>query len=83
MIRRSIAFGVDFVLANIIANIVPHFYIAMLITFVGIPVIFGVTFGQKLLKIRIEGSRWKILSRQLLSFVNFGMIGLLSYFLQR
>ena len=39
MIRRSIAFGVDFVLANIIANIVPHFYIAMLITFVGIPVI--------------------------------------------
>lgn len=83
MIRRSIAFGVDFVLANIIANIVPHFYIAMLITFVGIPVIFGVTFGQKLLKIRIEGSRWKILSRQLLSFVNFGIIGLLSYFLQR
>lgn len=83
MIRRSIAFGVDLVLANFLSNFVPHFYTAMLITFVGLPVLFGVTFGQKLLKIRIEGSRWKILSRQLLSFVNFGIVALLFYFLQR
>ncbi len=83
MIRRSIAFGVDLVFANLLSNFVPHFYIAMLIAFVAIPVIFNVTFGQKLLKIKIEGSRWKILSRQLLSCINFGIVAFLSYFLQR
>ena len=83
MIRRSIAFGVDLGGRRIIKKKIPHFYIVMLIAFVAIPVIFNVTFGQKLLKIKIEGSRWKILSRQLLSCINFGIVAFLSYFLQR
>ncbi|MEY8443272.1 VanZ family protein [Lactococcus ileimucosae] len=83
LIRRSIAFGVDIILMEIVAVFVPHFYMALLIIFVAVPVLFRRTFGQKLLKIKIEAGRINIFIRQLLFLVNFGILGLLGYYLQR
>ncbi|EKF51791.1 VanZ family protein [Lactococcus garvieae] len=83
MTRRTIAFGVDFILAQILAIFLPEFYMSLLVIFILIPLLFGVTLGQKLLKIKIEASRMRIVMRQLLFFVNFGIWGLLGYFLQR
>ncbi|MCL2112886.1 MAG: VanZ family protein [Streptococcaceae bacterium] len=84
LLRRFVAFIVDGFVVLIVGILLPYSYLSEVIVFLLIPIVFKASLGQLLLKIGIKSkNRWRILLRQLLMSVNFSLVYLEMYFLQR